>query len=335
MPVFPAGFDAYSQDVIVAHHGAWAAENPSVPAALITLFDTWVLTSDKLADVPVVASWVPVDHLPCPPAVREYCARPNVVPIAMADYGRQMLERAGIECELVPHAIDTNVFRPSEHWDGRSGREIMDVPDDAFVVMMNAANKGVSPIRKAFGENFVAFSELMRAHDDVWLYLHTEDRGRVGGIDLRRLADAVGLPADRVRFVDQYALRMGLEPSLLAALYTASDVLVACSMGEGFGIPVIEAQACGTKVIVSEFSAQTELVGDGWTVDGQPWWDALQDAWFHVPRIAAIVERLEVAYERPGRSQQAIEWAARYDADRVFEQEWVPVLGRLAERAAE
>ena len=330
VPIFPAGFDQYSQDVIVAHHEAWTSRW-SAPSALITLFDTWVFTSDRLGAVDRIASWVPVDHLPCPPKVREWCSRPNVLPIAMAEYGRSMLHRADIDCEYVPHAIE-DVFQPTASWNGRPAREVIGCPDDAFVVMMNAANKGVYPTRKAFGENLLAMSELMRAHDDVWLYMHTESRGGIGGIDLLRLVEAVGIDERRVRFVDQYGYRTGIDPQLLAALYTTADVLLACSMGEGFGIPTVEAQACGTRVIVSDFSAQPELVGDGWTVEGQPSWDPMQDAWWHVPNVNAIVDRLEVAYGQPGHSDKAVKFAAGYRADRVFAECWVPVLERLAEQ---
>jgi glycosyltransferase involved in cell wall biosynthesis len=54
------------------------------------------------------------------------------------------------------------------------------------------------------------------------------------------------------------------------------DVMLATSYGEGFGIPTIEALACGTPVIVSEFAASTELLGDVWLVDGQQLCDAPQ-----------------------------------------------------------
>jgi predicted metal-dependent peptidase len=46
---------------------------------------------------------------------------------------------------------------------------------------MNAANKGVTPIRKAFGENLLAFSMFAKKYDDAVLYIHTDPSGSMGG----------------------------------------------------------------------------------------------------------------------------------------------------------
>ena len=141
----------------------------------------------------------------------------------------------------------------------KTPRELMGIGSDRFVVMMNAANKGIVPNRKSFGENLLAFSLFAKNHDDALLYLHTEQFGAMGGIDLVKLVNAVGIPEHQVKFVDQFAYRNQIPNHILAGLYSMSDVLLAVSMGEGFGIPVIEAQACGTPVIVSDWTAQPEL----------------------------------------------------------------------------
>jgi len=95
---------------------------------------------------------------------------------------------------------------------------------------------------------------------------------------------------------------------------------------------VLEAQACGTPVIVSNFSAQPELVGDGWIVEVQPQWNPTQLQWFATPLVHSIVRGLEEAYERPrGQvSEQAVEFTKDYAADKVFAEGWVPLLDMLA-----
>ena len=112
--------------------------------------------------------------------------------------------------------------------------------------------------------------------------------------------------------------------------------MLATSYGEGFGIPTIEAQACGTPVIVSEFAASTELMGDGWLVEGQPLWDAPQSSWFNTPRVPGIVDALEQAYQRgQGTSEKAVEFASGYNADSVFNKYWKPALRVLGAKGTE
>jgi glycosyltransferase involved in cell wall biosynthesis len=331
---FSRGFDLYSNDVAPAHMMAWAHENPGHDPLLVTLFDTWVLKGRQWDMVDQVASWVPIDHTPAPPDVLAWCARENVYPIAMSQFGQKMLERADIECGYVPHAIDTKVFKPTwkmQTSNGEiSGRVFMEIDEDRFVVGMNSANKGVVPNRKAFPEAFLAFAMFAQKHDDAVLYIHTESKGAMGGINLIDLAQACGIGDDQIVFVDQYAYRSVIPPEILASIYTNMDVLLQPSMGEGFGIPAIEAQACGTPVVVSDASAQPELIGEGWAVRGQPWFDVPQKSWLMAPSVPDIVEALELAYQRGrSRSDKAIEFAQQYDADKVFSEMWVPTLEAL------
>lgn len=48
----------------------------------------------------------------------------------------------------------------------------------------------------------------------------------------------------------------------LPALYSASDLFVYPSLYEGFGLPPLEAMACGTPVVTSNTSSLPEVVGD-------------------------------------------------------------------------
>jgi glycosyltransferase involved in cell wall biosynthesis len=333
--IYPRGMNPYSDDILVAHWMEWT-QSTKLPKLLMTLFDVWVLKAPNLDKVPNIASWVPIDHAPIPPEVLAWCKRPNVLPIAMSKFGKLELDRAGVRSVYVPHGIES-VFKPTKHVndnDGKriSGRHIMGFDDDKFVVMMTAANKGVHPPRKAFAENFMAFSMFASRHPDAVLYMHSEATGSMGGLDLNTLAEVCGIAQDRIKWADPYLYRIGLPLPAMAALYSASDVLLATSMGEGFGIPVVEAQACGTPVIVSNFTAQPELVGDGWVVDGQPFWDAAQRSWFLTPSVVGIVNALEQAYQRErGTSQKAVEFAKQYEANRVYDEYWKPAMKEIAE----
>jgi len=324
--VYPGGYEIWSNDVIKGH----ALQHfQGEQGWVLTLVDVFVLKGPAWRELNV-ASWVPVDHLPPPPQVLQFFDNAKAVPIAMSRFGQQQLTKAGLEPLYAPHGVDTTVFRPDiAELHGKTVRDALGLPDDAFVVGMNAANKGNYKARKGFPWAFAAFGMFARKHKDAVLFLHTERHGIADGMKLDRMLDACGVPKDRVFFIDQYMYRIGLQPKTIAAMYNAFDVLLAPSMGEGFGIPVVEAQACGKPVIVSNFSAQPELVGSGWTVDGTPDWDEGQAAWFHIPSVQGIIEALEEAYAGEGDPLNARAKAEEYDHDLVYSQFWRPILKRL------
>ncbi|MEO8217657.1 MAG: glycosyltransferase family 1 protein [Acidobacteriota bacterium] len=53
-----------------------------------------------------------------------------------------------------------------------------------------------------------------------------------------------------------------IKPSRLAALYRSADVLLLPSSAEGFGLPMLEAMACGTPAIVSDLPVLREVGGE-------------------------------------------------------------------------
>ena len=333
IPVYPRGFDLYSNDVVPAYCMDWGRPTGR-QALIITLYDAWVMQGAGWDLIERIASWVPIDHFPAPPAVIKWLARPNVTPIAMSKFGLDAINRADVEALYIPHAVDSHVFKPTDAILSGDGpipaRQWMGVPEDSYVITMVSANKAGNIDRKSFAESFLAAAMVMQEHTDIWLYLHTEATPAMSGLDLRALLTATGVPADRVKFADSYAYRMGVPKEAMAAIYTASDVLLQPSRGEGFGIPAIEAGLCSTPQIVSNATAQPELVGDGWIVDVQPAWDASQGCWFFTPLVPSLVDALQEAYARGrGRSDKAREFALQYDADRVFDEYWRPALDVL------
>jgi glycosyltransferase involved in cell wall biosynthesis len=66
----------------------------------------------------------------------------------------------------------------------------------------------------------------------------------------------------RVEGMGEYVHFLGFVPDVdLAALYTLADLMVFPSLYEGFGIPPLEAMACGTPVVSSDNSSLPESVG--------------------------------------------------------------------------
>jgi len=336
--LYPTGMTVNSADRI--HHNAYHHfGGDELNGWVIPLADMWSLEKNHFLTEFNVAAWCPVDHFPVPPDVRKFFEQTDAVPVAMSKYGFEQLSKVGLDPVYVPLAVDTKVYRPTFFVEMEvqgeqhrvAARDFLGVPKTAFVVGMVAMNKGWSRDRKGFNEAFRAFGEFWRKHNDAVLYVHSCKSPIMEGIDLAELALHAGIPSHAIVWPNQYAYQIGFKADQMAATYTAMDVLLAPSHGEGFCVPLIEAQACGVPVIASNFSAQPELVGAGWLVKGQLEWDPPQHASYFCPDTADIVAKLEEAYhtDLTELSEQAITFAAQYDADTVYETHWRPFLETL------
>lgn len=329
---FPRSFQQYSQDTAPIDHMTFVnevADRAGFPNVFFTLYDVWILDSPHYDQMTDIWSWVPMDHVTMHPYVERWVKRDNVLPIAMAPWGKELMESKDIECEYVPHAIDTKLMR--EHYDLTSGQDVRDYfkSRDRFVVGMVAANKASGLLhRKAYNENLMAFSIFAKKHPDAMLYLHTDVTGSGIGWNLLELMKGLGIPPSQVTVVNPVEYRYGSKVDDLSAYYSAMDVLLATSMGEGFGVPTIEAQACATRVIGSNWAASKDLVSeDGWLVGGTPMWDSGQHSWWQTPNIPDIVQALEAAYaEGKKRSEKSVEFAKQFDVEKVWKEGWMPLL---------
>ncbi len=96
--------------------------------------------------------------------------------------------------------------------------------------------------------------------------------------NLERLAEALeglkvrleilGKPTeDQVRILQrlgiEFHVQSGLTTDDVASLYQSADLVVFASTFEGFGLPILEAQASATPVIVSGLSPMSEVAGHG------------------------------------------------------------------------
>jgi glycosyltransferase involved in cell wall biosynthesis len=223
--------------------------------------------------------------------------------------------------------VDTKVYKPTRIVEGMDIRDYYGVGDN-FLVGMVAANKANGSLhRKGFSEAFMAFGVFLQSHPEAKLYVHSEVTGAYGGFNLIDLARACGIPKDSILFPDPEKLRFGYSDAEMAALYTGMDVLLHTSYGEGFGVPAIEAQACGTRVIGSSWAATPDLLSaDCLMVEGQPFWDEAQKSFFQIPLIPSIMGALKQVYESRGDSPESVKFAKQFDVETVWEKYWVPFL---------
>lgn len=284
---------------------------------------------------------VPCDHEPLPPAVANV-VRASYRPIAYAPNGFRELRKAGFDPLYCPHSFDPKIFHPE---DKSAARKFLGLPEDTFIIGTVAVNRGGIPSRKAWPQNLEAFALFAKDKPDVRYFLHTDlaGDGYEGGVSLQHLAAQLGI-ADKIIFCDQERYRKGGFPDeYLLAFYNSIDVLNAVSLGEGFGIPQLESQACGTPVITSDFAASRDLCFGGWGVSwGLKFYDG-QSAWTFIPHPKGVALAMGKAYQalRRGNTKwgapeglraAAIEGAAQYELSHVIQAYWKPALEELEEQ---
>jgi len=327
VPVYPKGYKPYSDDVMNLWHEHHREPHLDLPHFMLTLYDVWVY-NDLQTEVPIV-SWVPLDHVTMPPLVNKFLQRDNVTPLAMAPHGQRQLASAGLVADYIPHAVDTKVFKPTPKFRGVDTREFMGIGKDKFLVTAVMANKANMQVhRKGYSELFLAFGIFHKDHPDSHLYVHADVLPVVGGFHLGNLMKACGVPETAVTFANRDELRVGYSDEELAAIYTASDVVWMATYGEGFGVPGIEAQSCGTRIIGSDWAATADLMSeDSIRVQGTPFWDEPQKACFQIPLLPSLVEALEKAYKADrGVSATARSFALQFDVETVWQAYWMPFL---------
>jgi glycosyltransferase involved in cell wall biosynthesis len=251
--------------------------------------------------------------------------------IAMSRFGQERFRAAGIEAFYVPHGVSFGTWKPPE--DKAALRESCGISESTYVIGVNAANNDA--IRKAAPEMMLAFARFTRDHPDSVLALHTGVH-QDGGQDLEAVAENLGI-TDRCMVVDQYRYTAGLiTEGDLAQWYGAIDVLLASTYGEGFGLPIVEAKACGVPVITTRCSSMEELNPDGIQIDGQPFYNGVHKAWWIRPSPGEIWRALEQAYEqRHDVDQEKLrESVAAYEVGNVAEKHMRPVVDELLERMA-
>lgn len=261
------------------------------PDLVITLGDVWVMDPNLLREIPV-AHWLPADCRPMSVADKSIVDASGAELIAMSKFGYDRFKTAGFNPVYVPHAIDTNVFKPLDNV--AELRETCGLEENQFVIGLNQANNDA--IRKALPEQMMAFAKFAQTHPDAILTLHTGVH-QEGGQDLEAVAENLGI-LDLVRVVDQYRYTAGMiTPKDLNEWYNVIDVLGATVYAEGFGLPIIEAQAAGTQVITTNASSMPEINPHGLSVEGQPFWNGVHKGWWASPSISDIAAAYERAYE--------------------------------------
>lgn len=142
---------------------------------------------------------------------------------------------------VIPNAVDTRRFAPSERLARRyQARQRFQYSEEDFLLLLignDLKNKGLDSLLQAIEFLDIPVHLLVVGSDDPHLY-----EQQMTNTVLRQ----------RVRFESP-------SPDVLQ-FYAAADAYVGPSLGDAFGLPIIEAMACGLPVVASIHAGASEFI---------------------------------------------------------------------------
>ena len=216
-----------------------------------------------------------------------------------SDFVRRVFVRAGVSeqrVQVIPNGVDAKLFTP----EGPSAR-----PTGCRKIMFLFVGGAIE--RKGIDLLLQAYARAFEAGDDVTLavstganpaYAHNSLDGQ-----LAKFMSDTRLP--HVAFLSKQ-----FDDADLAAMYRGCDAFVLPYRGEGFGMPVAEAMACGKPVIVTAAGPAPEFCPPdcGYLIpavespvsDPPPPFGEFTGEWnWYEPDVATLAQTMRHVYERP------------------------------------
>jgi len=168
--------------------------------------------------------------------------------ITLSDYSRrQVATLAGLDerCVLIPGGVDIQRFQPAAR---EQVKTRLGFPKDRIVLL---TIRRLVP-RMGVDTLIDAMPDILTQHPNIQLVIGGEGPLRT---QLENRADALRL-RDRIRFTGF------ISAEELPLYYQAADLFVMPTRAlEGFGLPIIEAMACGTPAIGTAVGSIEEIIG--------------------------------------------------------------------------
>lgn len=325
VPCLPSGRDMHGADVVGSHADNYGAD------VVISHYDAWTIPAQAYHKP--WSPWFPVDTEDLPEICREQL-KTAVYGFTQSRAGVEAAKQAGIDVGYVPAAYEPQLYYPEDKAAARA--RIANMPESSFVIGVVAANKGQQPCRKAFPQIFEAFGLFLKDEPGAILYVHTQPQAPEG-LDLVKLAQHYGV-LDRIRWSNPLGAMIGIDPHAMRGIYNSFDVFLNVSMGEGFGVPILEAQACGVPVIVGDWTAMPEVARSGVTI---PKTSAYRydlpgyGTWYMVEPAAVADAFREAAKWKQNGDVDAAKIQSRvadFTIDQVWDSYWVPELAEMERR---
>lgn len=210
--------------------------------------------------VPKIIYYYPVDCKVIPEASKML----NVadVPVCYTNHGRietlTVKPEINIKLKQIPHGINTSSYFPAQPAQINTWRQqYFKISDETFLII----NVNRNSSRKQLVYCMQAFKEFKKQVPNSMLYLHTMVRDQGG--DLFRAVKDLGLNTKTdIVFPGDYSPQKSTPEEMMNRIYNCADMFMSTHLGEGWGLTIGEAMACGLPVLVPNNTCMPQLVGD-------------------------------------------------------------------------
>ena len=237
-----AGRSATARSVDVWHSPHYTMPHRSSTPTVVTIHDLTFFTNPE---------WHERSKVPFFRRAISYAATHADVLVTISEYtARQLDEQIPKHAPVVVATLGVDLERFTT--DSSGDQELLRVhelsAERPYLFFL-----GTFEPRKGIDVLLDAFEDVARHDPDVELWLAGQPGWGVKEIEARIAGHGASSRIRRLGFVDE---------SVLPALLRQSRAVIYPSRGEGFGLPVVEALACGASVVTSSQTVMSEIAGD-------------------------------------------------------------------------
>jgi glycosyltransferase involved in cell wall biosynthesis len=266
----------------------------------------------------------PVDGVPIYPSWVRTAGRADAF-FSISNYGVEAYKRAGVmnALPLIPGVNPKTFFKQTPAQRANS-RALMGYGEKTFVLGTMAMNQG----RKCISLMLKAFFNLVERYPGLDAKYHLDmDRESPAGWNIPALCEQHFWDINRLTF------RNDVSELSLTDRFNMLDAHMVIAHREGYGLPLVEAMACGVTSIAMDYCSGTEIVGDGkgvlvpcidYAVPST--WGGADDKFPDLGKLETDLLRLaqDISY-RQATAERGHVWAQTQTWDNNFEPFWETV----------
>ena len=232
-------------------------------------------------------------------------------------YETEQVRKFGVDAVYMPHGVDIKIFKPLDNVEElkrKYGFHKFDVVIGLF---------GMNTLRKVLPNQLEGIKIFMDNNPDikVGIYLHSTlfpIKEYWNGYDLKKIIEKFELD-EKIIIPNQSALLVGFSDYSLAELYNCCDVVVdACY--EGFGLHILEAQACGIPTVTLSIGGGSEINFLDLRVNKFAKFYTQLGSYFAIPDPYEVAEKIEKAlkFNKESISQYLHDKAKEFEWSKIY-----------------